>query len=43
MMKCTAVHKCVFELKSMKNETGGAVTLTGEVTDTVTALIRKDF
>ncbi len=33
-MKCIAKHVCTFELKSLKNATGGNVTLTGEILDT---------
>jgi len=43
MMKCVAIHKCEFELKSMTNETGGAVTLSGNVTDTVATLLSSSF
>eukprot|EP00283_Hemiselmis_rufescens_P019047 CAMPEP_0173441058 /NCGR_PEP_ID=MMETSP1357-20121228/23752_1 /TAXON_ID=77926 /ORGANISM="Hemiselmis rufescens, Strain PCC563" /LENGTH=340 /DNA_ID=CAMNT_0014406609 /DNA_START=19 /DNA_END=1041 /DNA_ORIENTATION=- len=33
-MKCVARHVCSFELKALKNETGGNVTLSGEIVDT---------
>uniref|UniRef100_A0A6U2DC22 Uncharacterized protein n=2 Tax=Hemiselmis andersenii TaxID=464988 RepID=A0A6U2DC22_HEMAN len=33
-MKCVAKHMCTFELKQLKNETGGNVTLAGEIVDT---------
>jgi hypothetical protein len=33
-MKCIAKHVCTFELKSLKNATGGNVTLSGEILDT---------